>query len=128
MASFSSGTFTGGRGSPLAGGILRSRMARDLIVVMNVTDPAGYDRYRAAMKPILARYGGSFRYDFLIGQTLASASAHAITRVFVLSFPEKDAEAAFFANPEYLAVRAKHFAPAVDGFTVLGEIERQEAC
>ncbi len=100
-------------------------MPHDRIIAMNVTDPAGYDRYRAAMKPILARYGGSFRYDFVIAQTLVSASDHPITRVFVLSFPDQTAEAALFADPGYLAVRAEHFVASVDGFTTLAQAARE---
>ena len=37
---------------------------------LQVTDEEGYARYRAGMRPILAGYGGSFRWDIRGGEVL----------------------------------------------------------
>jgi len=94
-------------------------MAHELLVGLTVTDDEGYARYRAAMTPLLQAHGGGFRYDFTIAKVLRSASDHPINRVFVLRFPSKEGMEEFFGSPEYLAIRAQHFAGAVAGTTVI---------
>ena len=56
-------------------------MVHEMMVALTVTDGAKYQAYREAMAPILADYGGGFRYDFDIARVLKSASDHAINRV-----------------------------------------------
>lgn len=94
-------------------------MPYEMLVAMNVHDSAGYGRYRAAMKPILAEYGGAFRHDYVVAQTLATPCEHPVTRIFSIEFPDVAASEAFFADEAYLAVRDEHFVPAVDGYTLL---------
>lgn len=96
-------------------------MAHELIIVMNVTDRDVYAQYRAGMRPILERFGGSFRYDLVVAETLVSTTTHPITRVFALQFPDRAARDGFFADPEYLNVRERHFNRSVSGFTVVCE-------
>jgi uncharacterized protein (DUF1330 family) len=91
---------------------------------MNVTDRAEYQRYRDAMAPILVRYGGGFRYDFVVGETLKSASPHPVTRLFAIFFADEPASAAFFADPRYLEVKARHYAGSVAGHTVIAAYPR----
>ena len=95
-------------------------MAYDQLIAMNVTDEAGYARYRAEMTPLLHEFGGSFRYDFRIAETLKSETSHPVTRVFILSFPDRSVRDAFFADERYLRVRKRHFEPAVDRYTNVG--------
>ena len=76
-------------------------------------DEAEYARYRAAMTPILARYGGRFEHDFVVAQVLQSSASPRVNRVFAHSFPDAERRAAFYADPEYVRVRATHFEPAV---------------
>jgi len=95
-------------------------MTHELLVGLTVTDDEAYSRYRAAMTPLLAAHGGGFRYDFTIAKVLKSASSHPINRLFAIHFPSKARMEEFFANPEYLAIRAKHFAPSVAGTTIIG--------
>lgn len=99
-------------------------MPYETVVALNVTDEAGYARYREAMAPLLAAHGGGFRYDFAVARALQSASAHPINRVFAIYFADRARMDAFFAHPEYQAIRARHFAPAVEGVTILGGYER----
>jgi uncharacterized protein (DUF1330 family) len=94
-----------------------------LVIAMNVTDPDRYAKYRAGMAPVLARHSGSFGYDFTIAATHQSPAPHPVTRVFTMQFPSRAARDAFFSDPDYLKVRAEHFTPSVDGFTLIAEHE-----
>lgn len=96
-------------------------MPHELVIAMNVTDPDTYARYREGMTPILASYGGGFRYDLVVSHTLRSPATHPITRVFALYFRDRAARQAFFADPEYLAVREALLVPSIDGYTVIAE-------
>lgn len=89
------------------------------LVALDVTDEEGYARYRAAMMPILERYGGAFRHDFRISETLKSEVSHPVNRLFVLAFPDEATMGRFFQDPRYRAVRGEHFDPSVAASTVL---------
>ena len=95
-------------------------MAHELVVGLNVTDEETYARYRAAMAPLLAAHGGGFRYDFRIAEVLKSASDHRINRVFAITFADEARKDAFFAHPEYRAIRARYFESSVAGTTIIG--------
>jgi uncharacterized protein (DUF1330 family) len=93
----------------------------DRVVGLQVKDEASYVRYREGMLPILARYGGAFRYDLRVSEVLKAEAGQPINRLFVLRFPDKEAQTAFFADPAYLAVREACFKPAVAAVSVIGE-------
>lgn len=95
---------------------------RVLLIALAVTDPAGYARYRAAMTPILAAYGGSFGHDFVVAEVLRGAGER-VNRVFTIGFPDRSAQRRFFADARYLAVRAAHFDAAVASTEILAELE-----
>ncbi len=99
-------------------------MTHEMMVGLTVTDPEAYAKYRDEMAPLLAAHGGGFRYDFTIAQVLRSASEHPINRVFAIHFGSKDRMAAFFAHPDYLAIRTRFFERAVAGTTVFGAYDR----
>jgi uncharacterized protein (DUF1330 family) len=99
-------------------------MTHEVMVGLTVTDPELYRRYRAAMAPLLEAHGGGFRYDFTVAEVLKSASDHPINRVFAIHFASRERMAEFFANPEYLAIKARFFAPAVAGTTIFGGYDR----
>lgn len=84
-----------------------------------VQDDASYNEYREQMRPLLERHQGRFRYDFRVAQTLFSESVAPINRVFVIAFPDKGSNDAFFADPDYQRVRARWFEPAVAAVTLL---------
>jgi uncharacterized protein (DUF1330 family) len=88
-------------------------MSYEKIIGLEVTDQQEYQRYREAMLPILHRYGGSFGYDFKIAEVLASKGSDKINRVFTIAFDSESVLQAFFADPDYAAVRARHFEPSV---------------
>lgn len=92
-----------------------------ILVGLEVLDETGYARYRAAMKPILAEFGGAFDYDFVVAQTLLGPPS--INRVFMIAFPDRAARERLFGDPRYLAVREAHFEPAVAATTLLAEFD-----
>ncbi len=94
------------------------------LVGLEVTDEAAYQKYREGMLPILARYGGGFRYDFRIAETLKSEVDAKINRLFMIHFPDRASKDGFFGDAEYLAVRREFFEPAVAAVTILAEYER----
>ncbi len=94
-------------------------MSFERLVGLFVTDETAYEAYRAAMKPILTRYGGAFQFDFRVNETLLSQATHPINRVFIIRFPDEQSHNAFFSDPEYVAVRTRFFNASVDGSTVI---------
>jgi uncharacterized protein (DUF1330 family) len=89
----------------------------EILVALRVGDDAEYDRYRAAMKPLLHARGGRFTHDYRIADVLEGEPG--TNRVFVISFPDRETHDAFFADPDYLAARATHFDAAVRGGDVI---------
>jgi uncharacterized protein (DUF1330 family) len=89
----------------------------------HVLDEATYQRYRAAMTPILHAHGGDFRYDFIVDRAPISQATHPINRVFLIGFPSRAAADALFADPRYLAVRHALFAPSVAAITQIASFE-----
>lgn len=99
-------------------------MAFERLVALQVDDPASYQRYRDGMTPILRRFGGDFGYDFEVARVLRTPDGAPVNRVFTIHFPDEATSDAFFADPEYLAVREKHFEPAVSSATIVASYER----
>ena len=99
-------------------------MVHELVVGLTVTDDAVYQQYRDAMAPLLAAHGGGFRYDFTVDKVLRSASDHPINRVFTIHFADEQRMNAFFAHPEYRAIKARFFERSVAGTTILGAYDR----
>ena len=87
---------------------------------LEVTDDAGYARYRAAMAPLLARHGGRFGCDFVVARVLLAPNPR-IDRVFTMVFPDDPSRERFFADEEYRAVRKRWFEPSVAAVEVLAE-------
>jgi len=94
-------------------------LARELLVGLNVVDETGYARYRQGIAPILDKYGGGFRYDFRIAETLRSDAEAPINRLFTIYFKDQAALDGFFTDADYQKIRGEHFEPAVTAMTVL---------
>lgn len=99
-------------------------MAYEMMVGLDVNDDVLYSQYREAMTPILATYGGGFRYDFKVSEILKNEEARPINRVFAIFFRDRPSMAAFFSDPEYLKTKERYFAPSVKAITVIAEYER----
>jgi uncharacterized protein (DUF1330 family) len=95
------------------------------LIGLMVDDAARYAEYRAGMTPILHAHGGAFGLDLEVARVLKlpveSTVDGAINRVFSIGFPSREAHARFFADAGYLAVRARHFEPAVSRVFILAE-------
>lgn len=98
-------------------------MAFEMLVGLQVNDDAGYTCYREAMTPILARFGGGFRYDFRVAEVLRQESESPINRVFTIHFADKASSEAFFSDPAYLEIRNEFFARSVGVTTILASYE-----
>jgi uncharacterized protein (DUF1330 family) len=70
-----------------------------LIANLKVTDPEGFERYRAGVPAVIAQYGG--RYAVRGGMMDRLENAEGFDRVVVLEFPRLDAARAFYRSPEY---------------------------
>jgi uncharacterized protein (DUF1330 family) len=70
-----------------------------LIANLKVTDPEGFERYRAGVPAVIAQYGG--RYAVRGGMLDRLENAEGFDRVVVLEFPSLDAARAFYRSPEY---------------------------
>lgn len=70
-----------------------------LIANIKVTDPEGFERYRAGVPAVIAQYGG--RYVVRGGAMERLENAEGFNRVVVLEFPSLDALRAFYFSLEY---------------------------
>lgn len=100
-------------------------MAYEMLVGLQIKDSELYQKYREAMSPILKKFGGGFGYDFLIQETLRSASPNPINRVFTIYFKDKESMNQFFSDPEYLKAKKQYFEVSVEATTIISEYETQ---
>jgi uncharacterized protein (DUF1330 family) len=70
-----------------------------LIANIKITDPEGFERYRAGVPAVIAQYGG--RYLVRGGALERMENAEAFHRLVVLEFPSLAAARAFYDSPEY---------------------------
>ncbi len=94
-------------------------MAFEMMVGLQVKDDSVYSQYRAAMKPLLETYGGGFRYDFKVAETLKSATPDPINRVFAIYFKDQQSMEEFFSHPEYKKIKQEFFQKSVDATTII---------
>lgn len=95
--------------------------ANEILVGVHVVDEAGYAKYRAEMTPILEAYGGRFVVDVRTSEVLRAPAAGAFNRLFTIRFPSRQKREAFFADPDYLAIRTRLFETSVAGTVWLGD-------
>ena len=101
-------------------------MAYEMLVGLKIKDPAQYQAYREVMYPILLNYGGGFKYDFWIKETLKSVTSEPIDRVFTIYFKDKSSMERFFSNQDYLNAKKKYFESSVEATTILSAYETHE--
>ena len=73
----------------------------EMMVGLKVINDEVYQNYREAMKPILETFGGGFRYDFKIAETLKSETDDPINRVFAIYFSREEMMEKFFSHEDY---------------------------
>ena len=79
-------------------------MTAYLIARVTVRDPARYPDYTAATPALIARHGGRFIVRGGNPATLEGPEEN--RRIVVIEFPDRAAVEAFYADPDYEAVRA----------------------
>jgi uncharacterized protein (DUF1330 family) len=99
-------------------------MSYEIIVGLQVKDNTNYSLYREAMTPLLMNYGGGFRYDFKVSETLKSEEDKPINRVFAIYFKDKFSMESFFSNSEYIEIKSKYFEVSVEATTIISEYTR----
>ena len=70
-----------------------------LIANIDVTDPRGFETYRAGVPAVIAQYGG--KYLVRGGTVEAVEGASPFKRLVVLEFPTMEQLKAFYHSPEY---------------------------
>lgn len=99
-------------------------MSYEMMVGLQIKDDEVYRQYREAMYPILETYGGGFRYDFKVSETLRNEEGRPINRVFAIFFKDKVSMDNFFQNPDYIAAKTKFFEKSVEATTIISEYQR----
>lgn len=95
----------------------------EILIGLQVTDEPTYAAYRAHMTPLLVAHGGDFGVDVRVAEVLKNPGEQPFNRMFTIGFPSWSAHDAFFANPEYLAVRRRFFEPSVAHSARFGRYE-----
>jgi uncharacterized protein (DUF1330 family) len=72
-----------------------------ILVEITVTDPAGYEEYRQAVAPLIARYGGVY---LVRGGQTETLEGNPANRIVVLQFPSVEAARSFYNAPDYRAI------------------------
>lgn len=78
-------------------------MAAYFIVQSTIGDEARYQRYREAVVPLIARFGGKFIVRG--AQVEALEGRHDGRRMVIFEFPSIDAIHAFWNSPDYVPVK-----------------------
>lgn len=74
-------------------------MSAYLVAQLKVHDPKTFERYRAAVTPLVDRFGG--RYRIRGGQTEVLEGDWQTERLVVIEFQSRDAARLFYDSPEY---------------------------
>lgn len=91
-------------------------MTAFLIVDTKISDPVGYETYKAQARPIAEAHGGRYRARGGAMEVVES-ELWTPTRMVLIEFPDMRAARAFLADPAYAPVRAIRNASA--GSTVV---------
>lgn len=100
-------------------------MAYEMLVGIEVNNNEIYQKYRDAMAPVLKEYGGEFKLDFVVSETLKPLDKQKVNRVFALSFKDEKTKVAFFKDPEYLKAKETYFDISVADATMFANYTRE---
>ena len=101
-------------------------MSYEMIVGLQIKDESSYAEYRKAMKPLLEKVKGGFRYDFKIGEVLKNEAKKPINRVFIIYFEDQQKKELFFSDPAYQSIKKQFFESAVSNTTIMAEYDREK--
>lgn len=74
-------------------------MAAYIVAQLKVHDPAGFQRYREAVTPLVDRFGG--RYRVRGGELEVLEGDWPYPRLTIIEFQSRDAARLFYDSPEY---------------------------
>jgi uncharacterized protein (DUF1330 family) len=92
-----------------------------VLVEISVTDPEGFEPYKAAAPAAVAAHGG--RYLARGGETALLEGAGEPERVTLLEFPDLASARAWYDSPEYRAARALRDGSATARFVAVEGLE-----
>jgi uncharacterized protein (DUF1330 family) len=92
-------------------------MTAYVIAQLTVTDPEGFEAYRAAVPEVIKAHGG--RYLVRGGAISNLEGELERPRVIVLEFPDKAAAEAFYNSPEYQAILPLRLNAATGSVTIV---------
>jgi uncharacterized protein (DUF1330 family) len=93
-------------------------MSAFLVAHLNVTDPAAFESYRAAVPDVIARFGG--RYLVRGGSVEVLEGEWRVPRLVILAFDSMDQARRFYHSAEYQEILPLRLA-AAEGDVVLVE-------
>lgn len=88
-----------------------------VLVDIEVTDPVGFEGYKALSAPSIAEHGG--RYLARGGATTVLEGDRVPGRVVVLEFPDAEAARHWYDSPSYRAARAAREGCATGTFVLV---------
>lgn len=88
-----------------------------VIAQINVTDPAAYPDYVAAVAPVVASFGG----EFLVrgGQSESFEGTPPGERTVVIRFPSYEQALAWYHSPDYAPAKAMRMAASTSVQTIV---------
>jgi uncharacterized protein (DUF1330 family) len=101
-----------------AGG-LTGRTPVEIQIALDVQNEGRYAKYRTAVTPILARYGGKVVHEFSVAETVLSEADVQVNHLLTIQFPDESARKAFFGDPDYQTAKETHFHEAVKSSATL---------
>lgn len=93
-------------------------MAAYIIAQLNVTDPEGFGRYRDAVSPLVAKYGG--RYLVRGGATECLEGTWPASRLVVIAFDSFEQAKRFYESADYQEILPLRL-NASEGVVILAE-------
>jgi len=85
-------------------------MSYEMMVGLQISNEDVYSDYRDAMRPLLEKVDGGFRYDFKVSEVLKNEEGRPINRVFAIYFGSK-------------AKKDQFFEASVEATTIISEYE-----
>ena len=98
-------------------------MSAYLIAHVDVTNPEGYEEYRAQVPAVIAAYGG--RYLVRGGACEVLEGDWTPKRLVLLEFPTMEQARAFYGSSEYAEALALRHAAAESSVVLLDGLDRQ---
>lgn len=96
-------------------------MAGYLIANVDVRDSEGFERYRQAVTPVIAKFGG--RYLVRGGEVRNVEGDLGISRLVVLEFPTLEDAERFYRSPDYAPILQMRLDSAVSSLALVAGYE-----